>query len=68
MPSADEASSYSQIVYSPYYNITACGFEKAHPFDSTKYRRIVEFLNEDNILSDELKIFEPWVPSRAFLR
>ena len=28
------------IVYSPGYNITAGGLEKAHPFDSTKYKRI----------------------------
>ena len=28
------------IVYSPGYNITACGLEKLHPFDSTKYKRI----------------------------
>ena len=32
------------IVYSPGYNITAGGFEKCHPFDSTKYRRIWDFL------------------------
>ena len=34
------------IVYSLGYNITAFGFEKMHPFDSTKYRRIWDFLNE----------------------
>jgi histone deacetylase 11 len=28
------------IVYSPQYNITACGLEKCHPFDSCKYGRI----------------------------
>jgi histone deacetylase 11 len=28
------------IVYSPLYNITACGLERLHPFDSRKYRRI----------------------------
>lgn len=28
------------IVYSPGYNITACGFENLHPFDSKKYGRI----------------------------
>lgn len=27
------------IVYSDRYNITACGIEKVHPFDSIKYRR-----------------------------
>ena len=28
------------IVYHPGYNITACGLERRHPFDSVKYRRI----------------------------
>ena len=28
------------IVYSPDYNITACGFERMHPFDSCKYQRV----------------------------
>ena len=32
------------IVYSPGYNITAGGLEKLHPFDSTKYKRIWDFL------------------------
>ena len=28
------------LVYSPNYNITACGLQHLHPFDSVKYRRI----------------------------
>jgi histone deacetylase 11 len=28
------------IVYHPGYNITACGLERLHPFDGSKYRRI----------------------------
>jgi histone deacetylase 11 len=28
------------IVYHPGYNITACGLERLHPFDSSKYARI----------------------------
>ena len=32
------------IVYSPGYDITALGFEKFHPFDSTKYGRIWDYL------------------------
>ena len=27
------------IIYSEDYNITACGLEKCHPFDSCKYGR-----------------------------
>ena len=30
---------YNGIVYSNSYNMTACGFEKLHPFDSIKYKR-----------------------------
>ncbi len=32
------------IVYSRRYNITAFGLERLHPFDSTKYRRIHDWL------------------------
>jgi histone deacetylase 11 len=31
-------------VYHPDYNITACGIEKYHPFDSCKYLRVYEEL------------------------
>lgn len=32
------------IVYSDNYNIEFFGLEKAHPFDSVKYRRVMDFL------------------------
>jgi histone deacetylase 11 len=32
------------LIYSPGYNITACGLERLHPFDSVKYRRIHDWL------------------------
>ena len=32
------------VVYHPAYNITAFGLERLHPFDSRKYRRIMEEL------------------------
>jgi histone deacetylase 11 len=32
------------LVYSPRYNITACGLERLHPFDSRKYGRIHAWL------------------------
>src|SRR5438034_9574436 len=32
------------LVYSPRYNITACGLERLHPFDSRKYGRIHDWL------------------------
>ena len=31
---------YFPIIYSTKYNISACGIEKCHPFDTQKYRRI----------------------------
>jgi histone deacetylase 11 len=32
------------LVYSPRYNITACGLERLHPFDGRKYARIHDWL------------------------
>ncbi len=32
------------LVYAPNYNITACGLERLHPFDSIKYKRIYDWL------------------------
>jgi len=40
------------IVYSPGYNITLCGIEKCHPFDSTKYYRVFNFLCHSGIITD----------------
>ena len=37
-PSIEEYQGYP-IVYCEGYNITACGLERVHPFDSIKYRR-----------------------------
>ncbi len=32
------------LVYSPRYNVTACGLERLHPFDGRKYGRIRDWL------------------------
>jgi histone deacetylase 11 len=56
------------LIYSPHYNITACGLEKCHPFDSRKYGRIFEFLRKKKIVDKNTKIHEPSMPSREFLR
>jgi histone deacetylase 11 len=37
------------LVYSPGYNITACGLERLHPFDSLKYRRIHDWLIQQGL-------------------
>jgi len=57
------------VVYSPGYNITAGGFEKLHPFDSTKYMRIWEFLHEKQILNfAEQQFYQPsGLPKRKWL-
>lgn len=41
------------IVFSPDYDITFMGIEKMHPFDSCKYGRVVNFLQEKGLLTDE---------------
>ena len=57
------------IVYSAGYNITACGIEKLHPFDSTKYRRIWQFLHQSGIFEDleGSNFWQPSLPNRHFL-
>lgn len=44
------SESITPLVYSKGYNITACGIEKMHPFDSTKYKRTWEFLQQGNVI------------------
>ena len=41
----------SNFVYSDNYNISFCGLEKIHPFDSHKYGNIYNFLIEESIIS-----------------
>ena len=56
------------IVYSPGYNITACGFEKLHPFDSTKYRRIWNFIFQKGFVQNNMKFYQPsGLPNRKWL-
>ena len=56
------------IVYSPGYNITACGFEKLHPFDSTKYKRIWQFLHQKGTIELTTRNFwEPELPKRRWI-
>ncbi|KAF0691772.1 Aste57867_17043 [Aphanomyces stellatus] len=51
------------IVYSKHYNITAFGLERMHPFDSTKYGRVVEGLVAAGVLANEDALFSPQPPS-----
>lgn len=52
------------IVYSDDYNITACGIEKMHPFDSCKYGRVFRDLLRHY---PHLQAFNPKLVSRALL-
>ena len=44
-------TSRSHFVYHPQYNITFCGIEKLHPFDSRKYGNIYERLIDRGLLN-----------------
>uniref|UniRef100_A0A287D2B8 Histone deacetylase domain-containing protein n=1 Tax=Ictidomys tridecemlineatus TaxID=43179 RepID=A0A287D2B8_ICTTR len=44
------------IVYSPRYNITFMGLEKLHPFDAGKWGKVINFLKEENLLSDGMLV------------
>ncbi|XP_026999758.1 histone deacetylase 11 isoform X2 [Tachysurus fulvidraco] len=41
------------IVYSPTYNITFLGLEKLHPFDAGKWGKVIHFLKEEQLITDE---------------
>ncbi|KAF5908732.1 histone deacetylase 11 isoform X2, partial [Clarias magur] len=41
------------IVYSPAYNITFMGLEKLHPFDAGKWGKVIQFLKEEQFITDE---------------
>lgn len=53
-PSAPWAASpgRSAVVYSPRYDIRACGLERLHPFDSTKYSGVFRGLRDAGVLRD----------------
>ncbi|XP_053234969.1 histone deacetylase 11 isoform X1 [Podarcis raffonei] len=42
------------IVYSPDYNITFMGLEKLHPFDAGKWGKVINFLKEAKLITDDL--------------
>nr|XP_060615284.1 histone deacetylase 11 isoform X1 [Anolis sagrei ordinatus] len=41
------------IVYSPDYNITFMGLEKLHPFDAGKWGKVINFLKEAKLITDD---------------
>ncbi|CAB3396861.1 unnamed protein product [Caenorhabditis bovis] len=50
------------IVYHENYNISAFGIEKLHPFDSFKWKRVIDFLKEWNLIKDS-SIISPDEPN-----
>ena len=54
------------LVYSRAYDITACGVERLHPFDSVKYRRIRDWLVRQG-LRKRLDFIDPPFASHADL-
>ncbi|CAA7397275.1 unnamed protein product [Spirodela intermedia] len=54
------------VIYSSSYDIAFMGIEKLHPFDSSKWGRICQFLITDGIL-DKGRIVEPLEASREDL-
>eukprot|EP00830_Metopus_es_P017588 TRINITY_DN5824_c0_g1_i1.p1 TRINITY_DN5824_c0_g1~~TRINITY_DN5824_c0_g1_i1.p1 ORF type:complete len:359 (+),score=56.82 TRINITY_DN5824_c0_g1_i1:699-1775(+) len=63
----EEYKNKSGVIYSPGYNITFCGLEKCHPFDSTKYGRCFSFLHQQNVLREHTQIHSPDICPRALL-
>jgi histone deacetylase 11 len=55
------------LIYHPRYNITACGIEKCHPFDSIKYQRIIHDLRMKGLIKNDEDIFSPEKASRSTL-
>jgi len=57
------------IVYHPSYNMTFCGLEKCHPFDSIKYQRVWTDLKEQKVINEnQMKVCKPTIPDREFLQ
>ena len=54
------------IIYHNDYNITACGLEKCHPFDSLKYGRVYNILEKEKLI-DLSNTHCPEIPSRELL-
>ncbi|CAJ0929986.1 unnamed protein product [Ranitomeya imitator] len=49
----DIPASLWPIVYSTNYNITFIGLEKLHPFDAGKWGKIINFLRDEKLITDD---------------
>lgn len=54
----DVPPSKAPVIYTPSYDIAFMGFEKLHPFDSSKWGRICKFLVSAGVL-EEKRVVEP---------
>lgn len=50
------------IVYHSEYNLSAFGIEHLHPFDSSKWKRVISYLKEMNLITDATTV-EPSLPT-----
>ncbi len=57
----------SHLVYSKYYNISFCGLERLHPFDSHKYGNIYQHLIDANAVKEDEIIRSERVPRELLL-
>ncbi|KAJ0977484.1 hypothetical protein J5N97_012958 [Dioscorea zingiberensis] len=62
----DVPPSKVSVIYSPSYDIAFMGIEKLHPFDSSKWGRICQFLISEGVL-EKSQIVEPLEASQADL-
>lgn len=61
-----EVQTRSRIVYNSNYNITFCGIEKCHPFDSQKYGNIYRLLTQRGLIR-EGEVIVPSLAPRGLL-
>lgn len=57
----------SRFVYHPNYNLTFCGLEKLHPFDSEKYSFVFNTLLEKGVIKSEDDAITPSKIPRSLL-
>lgn len=48
----DSFSNDVPLVYSPRYNVSAFGLEKLHPFDGSKYAKILQYLKAQGVVTE----------------
>ncbi|CAB3225474.1 unnamed protein product [Arctia plantaginis] len=54
------------LVYDDRYNVSFCGLEKLHVFDSKKWRNIIRYLKEAKFITDE-QLVTPLEPTKSDL-